>query len=107
MAPPIIFGLKPISLTALTMPTESSGYEQITATMSGLAAWMARTIGAKSGGASADRCGHRSILRPCFLAFSWAPSQAFLGRTPGRRRRIATVCGFGFCATAASKKPSV
>ena len=25
MAPPIIFGLKPISFTALTMPTESSG----------------------------------------------------------------------------------
>ena len=45
--PPIIFGLKPISLIAFTMPTESGGYEQIT-TMSGFVAWMARTIGAKS-----------------------------------------------------------
>ncbi len=47
MPAPIIFGLKPISLTARTMPTESGGYEQITKT-SGLVACTARTIGAKS-----------------------------------------------------------
>ena len=47
MAPPHIFGLKPISLIVLIMPTVSSGYEQIT-TRSGLRAWIARTIGVKS-----------------------------------------------------------
>ncbi len=47
IAPPIAFGLNPSSFTARTMPTESGGYEQTT-TRSGLAAAIARTIGAKS-----------------------------------------------------------
>ena len=49
MPPPISFtdGPTPISCTARTMPTESFGYD-ITYTMSGLAARIARTIEEKS-----------------------------------------------------------
>ena len=47
-----------------------------------------------------------TILMPCFLAFSRAPSQAFLENS-WSAATSATVNGFGFCAAATSKKPSV
>ena len=41
---------------------------------------------------------------PCFLSSSRAPSEAALANSASAAR-IATVCGFGFCAAATSKKP--
>ena len=44
MAPPNSLVLRPVSVAARTMPTESGGYDA-SSTASGLVAWMARTIG--------------------------------------------------------------
>ena len=43
---------------------------------------------------------------PCALAFSRAPSEA-LRENSGSLEASATVCGLGFCAAAALKKPSL
>src|SRR5260370_35917741 len=102
MPAPIIFGLKPISLMALTMPTESGGYEQMIA-RSGLVAAMARTIGAKSVVEGGYLLSY-TTLTPAALALSRAPSDSLTENSPSAAT-IATVCGLGFCLTATSKKP--
>ena len=74
--------------------------------MSGLAAWMARTIGVKS-------VGRRRIglvvddLEAVLLGVARARPRRRCGRTPRLRPTSATVSGFGFCAAATWKKPSV
>ena len=46
------------------------------------------------------------MLKPCFAALVRAPSQALLANSASAATS-ATVVGFGFCAAAVSKKPSV
>src|SRR5262245_43077409 len=104
MPPPIILGFRPNSLADCTMPTEPFGYEQIT-TSSGLVAVMARMIGEQRGGVG-EHVLPQTFLKPYLCMFSRAPSAA-LRENSASSAAMATVCGFGFCAAATSKKPSV
>ena len=105
MPPPIILGLKPISLTARTMPTEVGriGAHHHDIRIGRLdRAHDRREVGR----ATADSCGRRRSAGRAALAFSRAPSAA-LRENSWSAATIATVCGFGFCCIAMSKKPLV
>src|SRR5262249_61703188 len=78
MAPPIIFGLKPTSLTARAMPTEWGGWEQTT-TRSGFVSAIARTTGTRSVVVDGYLRSYTTV-RPAALAFSRAPSASPVGR---------------------------
>ena len=75
-------------------------------TRSGLAAWIARTIGVKS-------VGRRRIglvvddLEAGLLGIFARAFAGIVARIRASAATSATVCGFGFCATAVSKKPLV
>src|SRR4029079_3376609 len=86
------------------MPTEASGYE-LMFKISGFVAWIARMIGVKSvvfGGYDFSE----TTLKAYFFGVSRAPCAA-LCENSRSAATMATDCGFGFCAAAAWKKPSV